>query len=118
MIEYGTHHIDKKGNYNPTVNPAQNFVVSMSEGQFKNGLLQGFARCHDHEGECRVGYWKALSIGDGVQVSRPYGKFAHYYKDGSFKTPDGIYQGNFKEWNHMLKERQINDYLRNELNTD
>jgi len=27
VIEFGTNHIDKKGNYNPTIDPNQNFVL-------------------------------------------------------------------------------------------
>lgn len=58
IIEYGTNHIDKRGRYNPTIDSGQNFVISMTEGQFKNGLICGFSRCHDMEGECKIGYWK------------------------------------------------------------
>jgi len=37
-----------------------------------------------------------ITLKDGKidQISRPYGKFAAYYKDGSFKNEDGIYAGN------------------------
>lgn len=103
VIEFGTNHIDKRGNYNPTVDPGQNFVISMTEGQFKNGLICGFSRSHDSEGECKIGFWKIEKSADKVWVSRPYGKFAHYFKDGSFKTPEGIYHGNDKIWNKCIK---------------
>lgn len=104
VIEFGTNHIDKRGNYNPTVDPSQNFIISMGEGQFRNGLFHGFSRSHDSEGECKIGYWRIEENKDKVQVSRPYGKFAHYYKDGSFKTPDGLYHGNDKYWNRLIKQ--------------
>ena len=58
VIEFGTVHVDKKGNYNPTVDPAQNYIISMTEGQFKNGLIHGFSRSHDSEGECKIGFWR------------------------------------------------------------
>lgn len=44
VIEYGTNYVDKKGNYNPTVDPNQNFIISLAEGQFRNGLFSGFIR--------------------------------------------------------------------------
>ena len=34
IVEFGTNHIDKRGNYNPTADSKQNFVISMTEGQF------------------------------------------------------------------------------------
>ena len=92
IIEYGTHHIDKNGNYNPNIDPSQNYIISMSEGQLELGLLSGFCRILDSEGECKIGFWKIQKNKD-AWVSRPYGKFAQYFKDGSFKSPDGIYHG-------------------------
>ena len=49
-----------------------------------------------------------------IPVSRPWGKFAHYYKDGSFKSPDGIYFGNDEDWNYLQKKKVIFDFLKNE----
>lgn len=70
----------------------------------RNGLLCGFSRIHDNEGECKLGYWDIKGLGaDQVIVSRPHGKFAHYFKDGSFRTPDGLYNGNDKVWNKMIR---------------
>ena len=103
VIEYGTNHVDKKGRYNPTVDPGQNYVISLTEGQFKNGLIFGFSRSHDSEGECKIGFWKIEKSADKAWVSRPYGKFSHYFKDGSFKSPDGLYRGDDKEWNKCVK---------------
>lgn len=114
IIEYGTNHRDKQGNRNPTVDPKQNYIISVSEGQFSKGLYSGFTRCIDSEGECMIGYWKLQETKDGgPQVSRPFGKFAQYYKDGSFKSPDGIYCGSGRVWNNMLKKQSIDDFLSN-----
>ena len=62
-----------------------------------------------------VGYWKRMPTkdGDGL-VSRPFGKFAQYYKDGSFKCPDGIYCGSDKKWNELVYTMTINDYAKNQ----
>lgn len=109
IVEYGTDCRDKQGNPNPTVDSKQNYILSLSEGQFENGLFSGFTRCIDSQGECMVGFWKV----NEHQRSRPYGKFAHYFKDGSFKAPDGIYNGNELNWNKMLKKQTIDDYLQN-----
>lgn len=114
VIEFGTNHIDKKGNYNPTIDHSQNFVLQICEGQIRNGLLCGFSRIHDNEGECKVGYWNIKQFGPETIVSRPYGKFAHYFKDGSFRTPDGIYHGNDKVWNKMIRQKQNVDFMANE----
>ena len=43
-------------------------------------------------------------------MARPYGKFAHYSKDGEFLSKDGVYKGNDKQWNHLLLEYKITDY--------
>ena len=121
VIEFGTNHIDKRGNFNPTIDPSQNFILQLSEGQIRNGMLCGYSRTHDNEGECKVGYWSIMEF-DSVApradppsqlpqssqklvVSRPYGKFAHYFKDGSFRTPDGLYFGNDKVWNKLVLKK-------------
>lgn len=70
----------------------------------------------DNEGECKVGFWKQDAANFSrlnAPISRPYGKFAHYFKDGSFKTTDGIYLGNEKLWNYKLKDITIDDYMTN-----
>jgi hypothetical protein len=57
----------------------------------------------DNEGECMVGFWKQLKFSpESLPVSRPWGKFSHYYKDGSFKGPEGIYCGNETQWNAIV----------------
>jgi len=114
VIEFGTVFVDKKCNYNPTVDHTQNYIISMTEGQLQNGLISGFSRSHDSEGECKVGFWKThLSNEKFTYVSRPYGKFAHYYKDGSFKTPDGLYFGNDRVWNKIVRPQQNKDFITN-----
>lgn len=76
----------------------------MCEGQIRNGLLSGFSRTLDNEGECKLGYWTTKEIpGQENIIARPFGKFAHYFKDGSFRTPDGLYHGNEKVWNKMVR---------------
>ena len=107
IIEFGTNFVDKSGQSNPTVDHEQNYVLSVAEGHFKLGQFSGYARCLDNEGECKVGFWKLDTASSNWEFppSRPWGKFAHYYKDGSFKSPDGIYLGNDEEWNHLQKKK-------------
>jgi hypothetical protein len=101
VVEFGTVHNDKKGDVNPTIDPRYNYVISVAEGEFELGQFSGFVRTLDNEGECMVGFWRLDFAGGDLKypVSRPFGKFAHYYKDGSFKSPDGIYCGDEKKWN-------------------
>lgn len=110
IIEYGTDCLDKLGNPNPTIDSKQNYILSLSEGQFENGLFSGFTRCIDSQGECMIGFWKINEQGR----SRPYGKFASYFKDGSFKSPDGIYFGDEWQWNKLIKKQMNFDFLNNQ----
>ena len=68
-------------------------LISISEGQLENGLLHGYGRKITKDGESQVGFWKQ---------GHPYGKFAYYNPDGSFKSPDGMYIG---DNNLILKSR-------------
>ena len=66
----------------------------MAEGHFKEGLFQGYIRSLDSQGDCMLGYWKVhQQVYGGPQYARPYGKFAQYFRDGSFKLPEGLYLG-------------------------
>lgn len=104
IVEFGTTHRDRKGHLNPTIDANSNYVISISEGNFENGQFSGFVRNLDNEGECKLGYWKMDTTTQewAIPVSRPYGKFVHYNKDGSFKTPEGMYLGNDLSWNYLL----------------
>jgi len=87
----------------------------LSEGQFENGQFSGFVRNLDNEGECKVGFWKMDKTTKEweIPVSRPYGKFAQYNKDGSFKSQEGMYLGNDLMWNYLLQAQKIDDYCEN-----
>jgi len=101
---------------NPTVDPKQNSVIGIAEGEFEEGQISGFVRCLDREGECKVGFWKRDTSSDQweIPVSRPWGKFSHYNKDGSFRSPCGIYNGNDKAWNHIAAAKPVFDFVTNE----
>ena len=58
IIEFGTIYKDKNDEFNPTIHPNQNYVISISEGSFRQGLFSGYVRMFDNEGECKVGFWK------------------------------------------------------------
>ena len=89
--------------YDPTVDQKHNYIVTISEGQFVQGLLQGFSRCINAEGECYVGNWKKVS----ESASRPSGKIAGYHKDGSVKQVDGIYCGGELTANYLIKQKNM-----------
>ena len=69
-------------------------MITIAEGHFKDGLFSDYVRSIDSQGDCMLGYWKIHKpVYGGPQYSRPFGKFAQYYRDGSFKQTDGIYYG-------------------------
>jgi hypothetical protein len=70
-------------------------VLSLTEGQFHQGLMQGYNRQFDFATKsCRVGFWKPISLaGRADKVSVPWGKWAWYNENGSMKCPEGIYIG-------------------------
>jgi hypothetical protein len=37
VIEFGTFHKDRKGNFNPSIDNKSNYIISISEGMFENG---------------------------------------------------------------------------------
>ena len=46
-------------------------------------------------------------------ISRPYGKWVSYKQNGEEDTPEGIYRGDGKKWNKLVKECQIDDFIAN-----
>ena len=114
IIEYGSTNADKnKKSFNPS--EASNYIISLSEGSFKKGEFNGFARKLDNQGECRVGFWilDHSNKGDGCSFTRPYGKYCHYYKDGSYKLQEGMYMGNELIECYLLKAQKIDSYMTN-----
>lgn len=107
IIEFSTSQIDKRGNYNPLIDSSKNNILSITEGHFKYGQLSGFGRVLDNDGQCQVGFWR-LNEATTTSKSRPWGKFAHYYKDGGFKKPEGIYL------QEVTKVKTIKSYMVNE----
>ena len=75
-------------------------LISISDGQLENGVLHGYGRKIINDGSCQVGFWKQ---------GKPYGKFAYYNSDGSFKSPDGMYIGD----NNLVLKSRIQNYLGN-----
>ena len=76
--------------------------LSITEGQFLKGCLNGYARKLDALGECQVGYWKPLDLSSSdetgavvttSQVSVPWGKWAWYTSSGLFKCKEDYYIG-------------------------
>jgi len=54
----------------------------ISEGKFKQGLLNGFGKIIDNKGNCYAGFWKANQIQKSIagrklerHISGPYGKW-------------------------------------------
>lgn len=104
IIEYSTTHQDRTKCLNPTIDPKTNLIISLTEGCFVNGHLEGFGRQIDALGDCKVGFWATQDN----EETKPYGKFSHYHKDGSFKKSGGAYLGQV-----MLKTLDIQDFQEN-----
>ena len=51
-------------------------------------------------------------------ISRPYGKWVSYKQNGEEDTPEGIYRGDGKKWNKLVKECQIDDFIANQEPSD
>lgn len=101
-------------------------VLSMLEGQIKNGLLADYARVFDAEAQlCSVGYWKPLSTQDQAKYCKddkfvltrsvPWGQWAQYKVDGQFRKgfEEGIYMGRSKrnpEGFKKIKDGGFNTY--------
>lgn len=70
VIEFGTFSKDfKLGQLTPNKDPVLNYIVSITEGAFKNGEPTGYARRINNDGTCWLGFWNA---------NMPFGKFAVY----------------------------------------
>ena len=39
-----------------------NRIISVTEGRFKFGKIDGFARQFNSEGECKIGYWNVIDL--------------------------------------------------------
>lgn len=80
----------------------QNWILSISEGQYKNGRENGFSRqINAYNGYCRIGYYK-----DG----EPWGKWCEFQPEGKQWSQEGIYAGT----NKLVKKQKIMDFLENE----
>jgi len=64
--------------------PAHLELISVEEGEFKNGLKNGYARVISPNTEiaCEAGFFLK---------GEPHGKHTFYRLDGSFSQPEGIY---------------------------
>ena len=89
IMEYGTPHIGK-------LNISKNYTLSITEGHFKFGKLNGFGRVIDKDAEWTIGFWK-----NGV----PWGKSSRYYRN-NIKN-EGIYEGK------LIKNQTIKSYCVN-----
>ena len=101
-----------------------NKLQYLNEGQIWKGHFEGFVRSLDFRGNCQVGFWSVrMCLGDRspydikVQsqmprtlISRPYGKWAHYNSEGEMVCPEGIYRGDQKQWNKIVREMKIDSF--------
>lgn len=58
VIEYGTINRNTNNSYNPSMSAGENYPISVTEGRYVAGRVQGFARVFTNEGGCKVGFWK------------------------------------------------------------
>jgi len=71
IVAFSTTHQDRTKCWNPTIDPKANLVISLTEGRFVNGQLEGFGRSIDSAGDCKVGFWAAADD----EETKAYGKF-------------------------------------------
>lgn len=45
-------------------------VVSIQEGQFHCGLMNGFARQFEANGDCKIGFWKPIKMESKKKVKK------------------------------------------------
>lgn len=88
----------------PTIEGAnkENWILALYEGDFKNGLPNGFCRRIDAlNGNCQMGYFKE---------AKAFGKYAEInILDGLETAPPGLYYGK----RNKVESRAFNDYLEN-----
>lgn len=84
-----------------TVSSGGNYQLNkMIEGRMEKGCFTGYVRELSANGGCQVGFWKTISIQTKVgleviakQISVPWGKWASYLPDGSFRVKQDYYIG-------------------------
>jgi len=70
--------------------------------------MHGFGRTIDNQGRCQIGFWK-----EEKGLSLPNGNWAMYFKDGREECPEGVYMGNQKQWNRLVKIEKIRSFAKN-----
>ena len=68
-------------------------LTKMVEGRMEKGVIKGYARELHSSVTSQAGFWTALDLPDGKQVSVPCGKWESYLKDGSFRVKPDFYIG-------------------------
>lgn len=65
-------------------------IMHMFEGHVTEGIMDGYARQLENNGECKIGFWKPITTDN---VPAPFGKWAWYMKNGEFKVKEDIHLG-------------------------
>jgi hypothetical protein len=104
----------------------ENNFVSLTQGKFVEGKLEGFGRVIDAKGSAQMGFYstkmstmlrggKAVKIkSDDNLVSRPFGKWMHVDKNMKILSGKGIYRGDEREWNRLITPSSFKDFIKNE----
>ena len=108
-------------------------LVSIIEGQFRNGRIDGFARVFDIQNQtCSIGFWKPdiPKVPEHLPPllhlqSEPWGKWVQFDANGYFVTDNefGIYMGRQRRHagvgSHQIKykctkKKQVDSFCENE----
>lgn len=104
---------------------SENSLVSITQGKFVKGKLEGFGRITDSKGQTQIGFYstklshevrggRPIEIGSSDNlVSRPFGKWMQLDKDMQEICPQGIYRGDEREWNRCVSKTEIEDFVEN-----
>lgn len=104
-------------------NSKQMKITSVIEGEMKQGHFEGFSRSIDSEGRCTAGFYSTIlsqrlrggkKAQNSTIMSRPYGKWVEYSQDGFEIHTAGLYRGDEKEWDRLIKQQPITDFTENE----
>lgn len=85
-------------------------ISKVLEGQFKNGVFDGFGRLIDCEEGIQMGYWQNKEVEKGKFMSWPYGKWSNHTLDGQQIDPKGVYLGDAKNWKQCIRKAEFKDY--------
>ena len=78
-------YLQDSGKLTQNNNPENLELLSIEEGKYTTGKMNGYCRILDAEdGSCQVGFFND---------NTPWGKYCKFAQDGSYELPEGLYEG-------------------------